>query len=78
MDVRYRRGGAANCLACTIQCTIQEGWWLLGGVVAVGVAGEVAWLGGWPLQKGITNIVWCMAYTWEAGGGVVYCPIVVQ
>jgi len=26
----------------------------------------------------ITNIVWCMAYSREVGGRVVYCPIVVQ
>jgi len=33
----------------------------------------------WPLHDiVITNIVWCIAYKREVGGGVVYCPIVVQ
>jgi len=33
----------------------------------------------WPLQDiAITNIVWCIAYTREFEGGVVYCPIIVQ
>ena len=33
----------------------------------------------WPLHViVITNIVWCIAYKREVGGGVVYCPIVVQ
>jgi len=26
----------------------------------------------------ITNIVWCIGYKREFGGGVVYCPIIVQ
>jgi len=33
----------------------------------------------WPLHDiVIANIVWCMAYTREVGGGVLYCPIAVQ
>jgi len=33
----------------------------------------------WPLQNiVITNIIWCIAYKLEFGGGVVYCPITVQ
>jgi len=33
----------------------------------------------WPLDEiVITNIVWCIAYKREFGGGVVYCPIIVQ
>jgi len=33
----------------------------------------------WPLHDIVnTNIVWCMAYNSEVGGGVVYCAIVVQ
>jgi len=35
--------------------------------------------GVWPLQDiVITNIVWCIAYIWEVGRGVLYCPIIVQ
>jgi len=34
---------------------------------------------GWPLHDiVIANIVWCMAYKREVGGGVGYCPKVVQ
>jgi len=33
----------------------------------------------WPLNDvGIANIVWCIAYTREFGGGVAHCPIIVQ
>jgi len=33
----------------------------------------------WPLHDIVlTDIVWCAAYKWEVGRGVVYCPIVVQ
>ena len=33
----------------------------------------------WPLHDiVITNSVWCIAYKWEVGRGVVYCPIIVQ
>jgi len=33
----------------------------------------------WPLQDiVITNLVWCIAYKREVGGGVLYCPINVQ
>ena len=33
----------------------------------------------WPLHDiAVANIVWCMAYTREVGGGIVYCPIVGQ
>ena len=33
----------------------------------------------WPLHTiGIPNIVWCIAYTYEVGRGVVYCPMIVQ
>jgi len=36
--------------------------------------------GGWPSHDiVITNIVWCIAYKREfGGGGVVYCPIIVH
>jgi len=33
----------------------------------------------WPLHDIVTtNIVWCIAYTREFEGGVVYCPNIVQ